>query len=283
MHLTPTSADPPALRLRGAGFGYGEHPVLTDVDLDVAAGDVVAVLGPNGSGKSTLVKGVLGLAVQFDGDVEIFGTPRAAFTQDARLGYVPQRHAVAANVRATVWEVVSTGRLPRKGLWGPLSRTDREHVRRAIEVVGLGDRMGVDVSELSGGQQRRVLIARSLAGEPDVLLMDEPTAGVDIASQHALADVLATLATTGVTMLIVTHELAALAAVVTRVVVVDDGRVTFDGSRTEFEARSTAILHDHGYHHHPGGPSGYPAQPSRHPRAAVPTLSATVRRGGIRG
>ncbi len=270
--MTPAATAETVLCLRGAAFGYGEHPVLSGVDLRVQAGEVVAILGPNGSGKSTLVKGLLGLADHVRGEVELFGMPRAEFREHARLGYVPQRHTVAGTVRATVQEVVATGRLPRKRLWSRLTHRDRALVRRAIDLVGMGDRTTVDTAELSGGQQRRVLIARALAGEPDVLLMDEPTAGVDIASQHALAGVLARLAGTGVTMLIVTHELAALADIVARVVVIDGGQVSFDGPRAEFEARASLILHDHGYQHHHHGPddeSGDGSTASAGPKGSV--------------
>lgn len=267
------------LHLRGAAFGYAERPVLTGVDLDVRAGEVVAILGPNGSGKTTLVKGLLGLASTFAGQVHILGTPvdqRRGPREHGRVGYVPQRHTAAGTVRATVREVVSTGRLTRKPLWGKLTRTDRGAVTDALALVDLGDRAEVDLADLSGGQQRRALIARALAGEPELLLLDEPTAGVDIASQHVLADVLGRLAATGVTMLIVTHELAALASLVTRVVVVDSGRITFDGPSADFAERAETVLHDHGYHHHrddtgPAADSG--AARRRGPAADRPTTS----------
>ena len=142
---------------------------------------------------------------------------------------MPQRHTLTGSVRATAEEIVSTGRLVRQSWWGRPSATDRQVIARALEVVGLADRAGADVNTLSGGQQRRVLIARALAAEPEVLVMDEPTAGVDTANQHVLAEVLGRLAAQGVTMLIVTHEMDAFADVVTRVVVVDRGGITFDG------------------------------------------------------
>jgi zinc transport system ATP-binding protein len=223
--------------------------VLTGVDLDVFASDVVAVLGPNGSGKSTLVKGVLGIAER-DGEVLVFGTPADDFREHHRIGYVPQRHTLSGSVKATVGEVVSSGRLARRGLWRPSSASDRAAVARAIDVVGLADRAGTDVAKLSGGQQRRVLIARALAGEPDVLVMDEPTAGVDARAQHGLAEVLTRLVQHGVTMLLVTHDLGPVTDLVTRVVVVDEGRITFDGRRADFLASAGTLLHDHQSYHH---------------------------------
>lgn len=236
--------------LRGAAFGYGDQAVVDDVTLDVNAGEVLAVLGPNGAGKSTIVKGLLGLSDRLRGQVDLFGTPADRFHDHARLGYVPQRHTLAGSVRATAEEVVATGRLVRQSWLGRPSATDRQVIARALEVVGLADRAGTDVNTLSGGQQRRVLIARALAAQPDVLLLDEPTAGVDTANQHVLADVLGRLADQGVTMIIVTHEMDAFVDVVTRVVVVDRGRIAFDGPRDDFLARESEVLHEHHTHHH---------------------------------
>ncbi len=248
------AADPagrdPIVSLRAASFGYDERAVVSDVTLDVMPGEVVAVLGPNGSGKSTLIKGLLGLNDQVRGEVDLFGVPRARFRDHARVGYVPQRHTLSGSVRATVEEIVATGRLVRQSWLGRQSVRDREVIARALAVVGLADRARTDVSTLSGGQQRRVLIARALASEPDILLMDEPTAGVDTANQHVLADVLERLAADGVTMLIVTHEMGAFSGLVSRVLVVDNGVVAFDDSCAAFLDRKGEVLHEHHTHHH---------------------------------
>ncbi len=215
--------------LRGVSVGYGERVVVRDADLVVRDGEVVAVLGANGSGKTTLVRGLLGLADVVAGEVELLGRPRHARRDRARIGYVPQRHTIGGAIPSTVREVVSSGRLPRLGPLGRMRARDRAVVQEAIEAVHLAELAGTDVGELSGGQQRRVLIARALAAEPEVLVMDEPTAGVDQASQHALAGTIRGLATRGVPMLVVTHEVAPLADVLTRAIVVDDGRITYDG------------------------------------------------------
>ncbi len=268
----------PIISLRGATFGYADRPVVSDVTLDVHAGEVVAVLGPNGSGKSTLVKGLLGLGDHLGGDVELFGVPRDRFRDHARVGYVPQRHTLSSSVRATVEEIVATGRLVRSSWLGRQSALDRQVIARALEVVGLADRATTDVSTLSGGQQRRVLIARALASQPDVLVMDEPTAGVDAASQHVLAEVLGRLADQGVTMLIVTHEMEAFAALVSRVVVVDGGVVTFDGTRGEFLGRRAEVLHEHHTHHHDDEPHVDDARSN-----GAPTSGPLDPRGGRHG
>lgn len=225
-----SAALPPVVELRGAAFGYRGRPVVSDVDLTVRRGEVVAVLGPNGSGKTTLVKGLLGLAEHLSGRAEVLGTPLARLRERTRIGYVPQRHTLVGGVRATVAEVVATGLLAQRPWYRPAGRADREAVLAAVEAAGLGDRARFDVETLSGGQQRRVLIARALVARPEVLLMDEPTAGVDRASQDVLTSVLRRLADTGTTMVIVTHELSALRGVVDRIVEVDTGHLTFDGT-----------------------------------------------------
>ncbi|MEO7131188.1 MAG: ATP-binding cassette domain-containing protein, partial [Dermatophilaceae bacterium] len=176
--------------------------------------------------------------------------PSEDFHDRARIGYVPQRHTLSASVRATAEEIVATGRLSRLGWLGRLNATDRQVVARSLEVVGLGDRAATEVSTLSGGQQRRVLIARALASAPDVLIMDEPTAGVDAANQHVLADVLRRLIDRGVTMVIVTHELGALESLLTRTVVIDGGRIVFDGTPERFAKDRHWVHHDHDTHHH---------------------------------
>ena len=246
MPLTP-APDAPPLHLQRAAFGYGERAVVADVDLTVRQGEVVALLGPNGAGKSTLVKGVLGLADQLAGSVDIFGTPRDELHDRTRVGYVPQRHSLSASVNATVEEVVAVGRLPHHPWWAPWrsgARTDRAIVTDAIDTVGLADYAGHDVSTLSGGQQRRVLIARALASQPELFFLDEPTAGVDVGNQRVLSQVLARLVERGATLVIVTHELAALRDLITRAVVVQAGHIAYDGP-----PEGLTDGHEDGHHH----------------------------------
>jgi zinc transport system ATP-binding protein len=240
----------PIISLRTASFGYAERAAVSGVTLDIHSGEVVAVLGPNGSGKSTLVKGLLGLNDHLGGQVALFGTPLGRFREHARLGYVPQRHTLSASVRATAAEIVAIGRLPHQGWLGRANHEDRRIIEESLALVGLADRATVDVSTLSGGQQRRVLIARALAAQPDVLIMDEPTAGVDMASQEILSQVLAKLASRGATMLVVTHEVQALRGVLTRIVHVNGGRVTFDGVPADHDRSYGALSAVHDGHHH---------------------------------
>jgi zinc transport system ATP-binding protein len=178
------------------------------------------------------------------------------------VGYVPQRHTLSASVRATVTEVVAIGRLPHQGWLGRPNHQDRRIIQESLAVVGLDERANVDVSTLSGGQQRRVLIARALAANPDVLIMDEPTAGVDLASQEILSQVLARLVKRGVTMLIVTHELAAVHGVLTRIVQLNGGQITFDGNPGDYASSQGASTTAHDGHHHEDNqerPAGFTA------------------------
>ena len=231
--MTDRSAGTAAVRLRDAGIGYDDVPIVAGVDLTVRHGEAVAILGSNGSGKTTLARGLLGLATVLGGEVEVLGAPVGRLSERGRVGYVPQRHTVSGAVPATVREVVAVGRLARLGLFRRLGPADRAAVGEAVAAVGLADRMDQPVASLSGGQQRRVLVARALAGQPELLIMDEPTAGVDAGSQQALAEVLARVAAAGTTLLVVTHETGPLASVLSRAVVVDQGRIRYDGPLTD--------------------------------------------------
>ena len=216
--------EPPVVALRRVTARLGGRPVLHGVDLTVRRGEVVALRGANGSGKSTTVGVLVGQTPVSGGSVELFGLPRQRFGDWARLGYVPQRGAPASGVPATVAEVVTAGRLARTR-FGVLRRADRAAVRRALEQVGMAERAREPVHALSGGQHQRVLIARALAAEPDLLIMDEPLAGVDLAGQHRLAATLRQLVAEGTSALLVLHETGPLEGLVDRSVVLSDGRV----------------------------------------------------------
>ncbi|WP_333769632.1 metal ABC transporter ATP-binding protein [Streptomyces sp. IBSBF 2435] len=214
--------------LRGASAALGARQVLHGVDLTVGRGEVVALLGANGSGKSTAVRAVVGRVRLSAGTWELFGTPGERFRQWARIGYVPQRTTAAGGVPATVREVVAAGRLARTRLRPP-GRADRAAVARALDLVGMADRASDAVDALSGGQHQRVLIARALATEPDLLIMDEPMAGVDLAAQDVLAQTVRTQVAAGATVLLVLHELGPLAPLIDRAVLLRDGRVAGEG------------------------------------------------------
>lgn len=220
---------PAVLTAHGVSFAYGGDLVIESVDLTVAAGEFVALVGPNGSGKSTLLRLLLGLLEPAAGTVEILGERPRALRDRWRVGYVPQRRILDLDVPATVTEIVASGRTARRGWWRVPSRADRDAVDHALEAVALADLHRRPVTELSGGQQQRVLIARALAAEPSVLVLDEPIAGVDVESQRLFRDSLVHLVEHHQTaVLLVSHELGAVASDLDRVIVLKR-RVLFDG------------------------------------------------------
>jgi len=242
----------PVIMLRGVTAELGSRPVLRGIDLTVRRGEVVALLGANGSGKSTAVRTVIGQVPATAGEVELFDTPRRWFRDWRRVGYVPQRTTAAGGVPATVTEVVSSGRLSRTR-FGVLRRADRDAVRHALELVGMADRARDSVDALSGGQHQRVLIARALAAEPELLIMDEPMAGVDLVSQGVLADTLRGQVARGVTVLLVLHELGPLEPLIDRAVVLRDGCVLHDGPPPRAVGQHALPGHDHVHPHAPAG------------------------------
>jgi zinc transport system ATP-binding protein len=254
------------VRLRDGAVAIGGRPVIRGVDLDVASGDFLALMGANGSGKSTLVRALTGLLPLTAGRLELFGTAVDDFQEWRRIGFVRQRVGAASGVPASVWEVVASGRLTHRRLFRPLSRRDRTAIDEALAVVGLTDKARDGVSQLSGGQQQRALIARALAGEPELFFLDEPTAGVDLPNQITLASSLGKLKERGATIVLVAHELGPLAGLVDRSVVMRDGRVVYDGAPlADHAVHHPDFGESHAHHHHP--------DPGRHdhlPRVASP-------------
>ncbi|HEY2949846.1 MAG TPA: metal ABC transporter ATP-binding protein [Micromonosporaceae bacterium] len=245
----------PIVAVDRAVVAYADRPVLRAVSLRVYAGEVVAVLGANGSGKSTLIRAALGLVPLSGGSVRLFDMPLRRFRQWRRIGYVPQRVGAGSGVPATAGEVVAAGRLARRGFLRPARNADRAAVTGALAAVGLADRIGDPVGTLSGGQQQRTLIARALAGDPELLVLDEPTAGVDAASQQAFADALHAFVGAGGTVLLVAHELGPLQRLISRAVVVHDGAIAHEGPVPEPAGHHADPAHDHV---HPHGPVAEP-------------------------
>ena len=221
---------PLAVELAGVDFAYPHGPpVLQRVDLRVEAGEFLAIAGPNGGGKTTLLRLVLGLERPTRGTVRLFGEEADRFGERARLGYLAQRSQLGVQAPATVREVVAAGRSPLRP-FGRLGVDDREAIDEAIERVGLAGLAKRPLTRLSGGQQQRAFIAKALVAGPKLLALDEPTAGVDVAAQEALAELLGRLhGELGVTILYVSHEFGAIEHVVERLVLVRE-RIVFDGS-----------------------------------------------------
>lgn len=195
--------------LKDVTAGYGDRIALEDVDLAVEAGTLLAVVGPNGAGKSTLLKLMAGLLRPWSGRVEILGEPPGR--ESHRVAYVPQAELVDWGFPVTVGDVVMMGRYPRLGPLRRPGEDDRRAVAHALTRVKMEDRTGTQIGELSGGQRRRVFLARALAAEPDVFLLDEPVTGIDVTTQEDLMDILEGLTRQGKTVVATTHDLACAA------------------------------------------------------------------------
>jgi ABC-type Mn2+/Zn2+ transport system ATPase subunit len=207
----------PLLKLSNAAFGYAQRPVVSGVDLAVGAGDFLGIVGPNGAGKTTLFRGMLGLLEPLSGSVE-----RAL----QGIGYVPQREGLDELFPLRVDEVVRMGAYGRLSRLRTLHSLDRALVQTCLERVGLADRRREAFASLSGGQRQRVLIARALMVRPRLLLLDEPTSGVDRGARRVILELLRELsARDGLAILLVSHELALLREAVREVLWVDGGRV----------------------------------------------------------
>ncbi|MDG5778906.1 metal ABC transporter ATP-binding protein [Haloarculaceae archaeon H-GB1-1] len=218
--------------LSNVEFGYTATPVVEDISLTIDAGEYVAVVGPNGSGKSTLMKLMLGLLRPDEGSATLFGEPSHSFDDGSRIGYVAQHASASKDMPITVREVVKMGRFPHVG-FGLLSRADWEIVDRALETVGMSGFANRRVTQLSGGQRQRAFIARALASEADLLVLDEPTVGVDVESVDAFYDLLEGLNEEGITVLLIEHDLGAVTDHADRVVCLNR-EVYFDGPTEEF-------------------------------------------------
>jgi len=201
---TPISI--PAIEVHDATVAYHRKPVLWDVDVCIPQHKLVAIIGPNGAGKSTLLKAILGLVPMASGKVEVLGKPLREVRR--RVGYVPQRESVDWDFPASVLDVVTMGRYARLGWIRRPGKADRAAALDCLARVGMQDLAARQISELSGGQQQRTFLARALAQDADVYLMDEPFAGVDATTERAIVDVLRAMRDTGRTVIAVHHDLS---------------------------------------------------------------------------
>jgi ABC-type Mn2+/Zn2+ transport system ATPase subunit len=195
----------PAVSLVGVRAGYGERVALESLDLEVPLGALVAVVGPNGGGKSTLLKLIAGVLKPWSGTIEVLGA--AAGHEARRVAYVPQAELVDWSFPVNVWTVAMMGRYPRLGPLRQPGRADRDAVAAALERVGMADRANSPIGALSGGQRRRAFLARALAAEVDLYLLDEPVTGVDVPTQEAIMELLGAEAEKGKAVVATTHDL----------------------------------------------------------------------------
>jgi len=200
----------PIIRFHGATFGFPGVIALKDISLDIAEGEFVGVIGPNGSGKTTLCKAILGLMRPLGGTLQIFdcACEKLQCHHRARIGYLPQKGGLDKNFPITVLETVMMGRYGVLGLIKRPGKRDRDIAREALSHVGMLEHETSALGELSGGQQQRVFIARALSQQPQVLLLDEPTTGIDIVTQHSVLDLIRRLHhDLGLTVVLITHDI----------------------------------------------------------------------------
>lgn len=195
-----------AIQVRNLTVSYGSKPALLDVSFMVYSGELVGIIGPNGAGKSTLMKAMLGFVKRDIGDVYVFGKP--VDQSKGLIAYVPQRGTVDWDYPVTVHDVAMMGRYGQIKWWQNPDKKDAEIVDHALEMVRMSDFRNRQIGQLSGGQQQRVFMARALAQGAKILLLDEPFAGVDAATEHAILDVFAEAKKAGITLVVVHHDLA---------------------------------------------------------------------------
>ena len=196
----------PVLEIKSLWAGYNRTIALEDINIQVSPGEITGIIGPNGSGKSTLFRVILGLVRPWRGEVYVFSQPSAL--QRAMMGYMPQMELVDWDFPVTVGDVALMGRYGRLGLLRHPSKADRRASEEALERVGMAGLRKRLIGELSGGQRRRVLLARALADNPSLLLLDEPLAGLDATAQHQLLDIFKALQAEGATVVLSTQDLS---------------------------------------------------------------------------
>ena len=212
----------PLIRCDALGVAYGAGFVLETVTLHIRRGEVVGIVGPSGSGKTSLLRAITGSLAPARGSVEV--------TRGTRIGYVPQVESVDWNFPITVGEVLAMTRTRRH--WPRTTRSERAEMKEVLEGLGLHGLEGRHIRELSGGQQQRVFVARAMFGKPDILILDEPTSGVDVRTRHEILHLLRDLHSKGSTILLTTHDLNGLASHLPRLVCLNR-EVIADGSPRE--------------------------------------------------
>lgn len=248
------------LSLHDVSFSYGKQPVLDRVNIEVKRGDFVGMIGPNGAGKTTIIKIIVGLLKPDSGSVTVFGKKLSEFREPYRIGYVPQKATnFDPNFPASVFEVASMGRFSRKGALRGLGKEDMEKVEQALDLVGMLEYKDKRIGDLSGGQQQRVFIARALAGDSELLLLDEPTVAVDTESQKKFYSLLARLnKELKITCILVSHDVTMVTGLVNKLACVNHTAIIHDvskGIREEdlfcpYNPGMTLVSHRHEHDHH---------------------------------
>ncbi|MFC4320799.1 metal ABC transporter ATP-binding protein [Litchfieldia salsa] len=239
----------PILEISNVTFRYEERNVLEDINIVVPRGAFLGLVGPNGSGKSTLLKCILGLVKPQQGKIKLFGIDRSKFKEKYKIGFVSQKaNSFNTGFPATVFEVVASGLTSKIGLFRFLSTEDKKKVRESIEAVGMSEFIDQNIGELSGGQQQRVFIARALVSDPELLILDEPTVGVDAQTVQGFYQLLEELnKNLELTLILVTHDVGTVSEKVTHVACLNK-HLHFHGNASEFDefkAQDLSELYGH--------------------------------------
>lgn len=231
------------IEMNHISFSYDHQQVLDDVSLTVKKGELVGLIGPNGSGKSTLMKLALGLMKPQKGEIRIFGKHSLSAKERSKVGYVSQKsNSFNSGFPATVREVVASGLTGKLGLFRWMKREDWNSVDEAIEQVGLSAFANRNIGKMSGGQQQRAFIARALVSQPELLILDEPTVGVDAKSTEQFYDLLTQLhQERGISMILVTHDIGAVTTYVDRIACLNK-RLYFHGHSKDFVEHQEEVL-----------------------------------------
>ncbi len=237
------------IAIENVSFRYEERNVLENINLTIPKGAFLGLVGPNGSGKSTLLKCILGILKPKEGTIRLFGTDIRKFKDWNKIGYVSQKaNSFNSGFPATVFEVVSMGLVSKVGLFRFLNRTYKQKVYKALEDVGMTEFMNRNIGELSGGQQQRVFIARALVSDPQLLILDEPTVGVDAGNVENFYNMLENLnKNLNITLLLVTHDIGTITDKVTHVACLNK-YLHFHGETETFkqlEDRDLALVYGH--------------------------------------
>ncbi|PSB02852.1 metal ABC transporter ATP-binding protein [Merismopedia glauca] len=210
--IQPKISKPALLEVKNLSCGYQNQPVFTNVNLSFPPGNMCGLVGPSGGGKSTLMKTILGLIPPWSGEVLFQGKQLKKGQSPPKVGYVPQVETVDWNFPVTAYEVVLMGRYRQRKLFSRPSKRDRRLVKEILERLNIAHVAHQSIGELSGGQQQRVFLARALVGEPDLVILDEPTSSSDLRMQHELLHLLGELNQQGLTILLSTHDLNSVAS-----------------------------------------------------------------------
>ncbi len=236
---------PEIIEIKNVSFSYTNTLVLKDINLKINKGDFVGLIGPNGSGKTTLLKLMLGILKKNNGEIFLFKKKLNEFNEWNKIGYVPQKATnIETNFPATVTEVVLMGLLSIKKMPKFFTKNDYKKMHDALVTVNMQDYSKKRITELSGGQQQRVLIAKALVTNPEVLLLDEPTTGVDQKNQNSFYSLLGKLNKKGITIILVSHDIGRITDHVTKIANVNQ-TLTFYGTHKEFCLNDKEHKHEH--------------------------------------